>query len=127
MSTDFSARFSRREFLELGVYSSLLALPRWGFFNLPFGLEPRTIPGNILGASAKTGHLLRGNPAPPVAGFQEVETVIIGGGIAGLSAAWWLDRNRYDRYVLLELEKDVGGNSLSGQNHIGAARADRVG
>ncbi len=46
--------------------------------------------------------------------------MIVGGGIAGLSAAWWLKKNDYSDFLLLELEGNVGGNSQSGQNSISA-------
>lgn len=46
--------------------------------------------------------------------------MIIGGGIAGLSAAWWMRRLGFDEFVLLELEESLGGNSRSGRNEISA-------
>ena len=46
--------------------------------------------------------------------------VIIGGGIGGLSAAWWLERNGFRDFVLLEMERQAGGNARWGQNDITA-------
>jgi len=46
--------------------------------------------------------------------------VIVGGGIAGLSAAWRLQKRGFDRFVLLELSDQPGGNSRSGQNQTTA-------
>jgi phytoene dehydrogenase-like protein len=94
-----------------------LVLP--GVFGL-LGGKPRGISGSIQGASAGAGHVLREALPPSATDFEEIETLIVGGGIAGLSAAWWLERNQYRRYILLELEKDVGGNSMSGRNNISA-------
>lgn len=77
--------------------------------------------GAVLGASSAVGHLLRDHElALPVESETQVQTVIVGGGIAGLSAAWWLKKNDYSDFLLLELEDQVGGNSQSGRNAIGA-------
>jgi len=46
--------------------------------------------------------------------------VIIGGGIAGLSAGWKLTKAGFEEFELLELEAEVGGNSRSGENSISA-------
>ena len=44
--------------------------------------------------------------------------VIIGGGIAGLSAAWRLDKRGMRDFVLLEMETQAGGNARWGENEI---------
>lgn len=44
------------------------------------------------------------------------QVVIVGGGIAGLSAAWWLKKNNINDIQILELSDREGGNSISGQN-----------
>lgn len=65
------------------------------------------------------GHKLRDH-----AGFQtpkrqvKVPVVIVGGGIAGLSAAWRLDKRGFRDFVLLEMEPDAGGNSRWGENEV---------
>ncbi len=46
--------------------------------------------------------------------------VIVGGGIAGLSAAWKLAKSGFRDFALLELESEVGGNARWGQNHVSA-------
>jgi glycine/D-amino acid oxidase-like deaminating enzyme len=46
--------------------------------------------------------------------------VIIGAGIAGLSAAWRLDKRGLHDFVVLEMEPAAGGNSRSGANEISA-------
>ena len=46
--------------------------------------------------------------------------VIVGGGIAGLSAAWRLRRRGFHDFVLLEMEPEAGGNARSGSNAISA-------
>jgi predicted NAD/FAD-dependent oxidoreductase len=46
--------------------------------------------------------------------------VIVGGGIAGLSAAWRLHKRRFTDFVLLEMNEQAGGNSRWGENEITA-------
>jgi monoamine oxidase len=80
---------------------------------------PRQIPGEIIGASAAVGHLLRDGGlkgAPEPAGVTDV--VIVGGGISGLSAARWLKKQGVDHFVLFDLEKQTGGNAASGENNV---------
>jgi glycine/D-amino acid oxidase-like deaminating enzyme len=51
---------------------------------------------------------------------RKVPVLIVGGGIAGLSAGWWLHRNGFRDFLILEMEEAVGGNSRSGENEISA-------
>ena len=46
--------------------------------------------------------------------------VIVGGGIAGLSAAWKLARSGFRDFTVLELEPDAGGNARWGANDVTA-------
>ncbi len=81
------------------------------------------IPVRVLGPSRSVGHMIRdGHSSLGSSDADEIEvgTVIIGGGIAGLSAAWWLEKNGYSDFCVLELEKKVGGNSQSGKNKYSA-------
>jgi len=76
--------------------------------------------GSIVGGAHASGHRLRksnGFPAP--ARIEAVETVIIGGGIAGLTAAHRLRKSGRE-FVLLELEHGPGGSSASGENAVSA-------
>ncbi len=81
------------------------------------------VPCRLLGPSMSAGHMIRNrvfaNVAQPKVSSQS-RIVIVGGGIAGLSAAWWLKKHGVNDFVLLELEKQVGGNSTSGRNKISA-------
>jgi hypothetical protein len=82
----------------------------------------RTVPirGSILGAAAATGHLLREGKFPEPSVILPKKYVIVGGGIAGLSAARWLKKKGVDDFVLLELDKTAGGNAVSGKNDVSA-------
>jgi hypothetical protein len=72
--------------------------------------------GEIVGQSATLGHVLRENRVfeVPADNWQTVKVAIVGGGVAGLSAAWKLANKNFDDFVLLELETEVGGTSQSG-------------
>jgi phytoene dehydrogenase-like protein len=74
--------------------------------------------GGIVGANSKIGHLLRSGITASPNQTIDIDTIIVGGGISGLSAAWWLKRNGFEDYLLLEMDSDVGGNSTSGSNAI---------
>ncbi|MEW6751286.1 MAG: FAD-dependent oxidoreductase [Candidatus Latescibacterota bacterium] len=75
------------------------------------------IPGRIVNPGTPRGHLLRqrrspGSFLPPEEPL--FDAVVIGGGISGLCAAWKLERAGVQRFVLLELEDELGGTSISG-------------
>jgi hypothetical protein len=74
------------------------------------------IQGELFGQDSQSGHRLRDSNLHPgsIQDWQEVPVVIVGGGIAGLSAAWRFKRKGFDDFVLLELESQVGGTSRSG-------------
>jgi len=72
--------------------------------------------GEIVGPSEALGHRLRDArpPTPAADQWQRSPVVIIGGGVAGLGAAWRFDRASFQDYTLLELENVAGGTSRSG-------------
>lgn len=104
----------RRDFITLsaglaGISGSLLACS-----------SPKKIRGRIIGASASVGHLLRDQQFTKPATTEQRQVVIVGGGISGLSAARYLQQAGMKDYILLDLEKQVGGNAASGANAISA-------
>jgi protoporphyrinogen oxidase len=108
---------SRREVLE-----ALLGLPALAATG-PLGCCRKPIPaGEIVGADVAVGHLLRdsGRPSAPVTSRESIPVVIVGAGIAGLSAAWRLAQSPNTPYVVLELEDCAGGTSRSSANAITA-------
>ncbi len=81
----------------------------------------RQISGSFVNDSFQQGHRLRdraGFPAPRQ--LVRVPVVIVGGGIAGLSAAWRLQKRGFTDFVLLEMNDQAGGNSRWGENEITA-------
>lgn len=92
------------------------------FLGAPFGFaacrtgETRAFPdGEIVGQSATLGHVLRENRSfeVPADKWESKKIAIIGGGIAGLTAAWKLKKDNFSDFVLLELEKEIGGTARS--------------
>ena len=83
--------------------------------------KPRPVAGDYADRSHAVGHSIRDGKGVPEGGDRaRVPVVIVGGGIAGLSAAWRMRRLGFDEFVVLELEGSVGGNSRSGQNEFTA-------
>lgn len=79
----------------------------------------RPVTGGFVNDAFSTGHRLRDHAAFGTAKrTQKVPVVIVGGGIAGLSAAWRLDKKGFHDFVLLEMEPEVGGNSRWGENEV---------
>ncbi len=104
-------KFTRREILT-------------AFLGLPFALsacrsnsENVPVQGEIVGANLTVGHIFRIRTAEvPANNWENIKVAIIGGGAAGLSAAWNLTKNDFRDFVLLELENKIGGTAQSGQN-----------
>ncbi len=49
-----------------------------------------------------------------------VDVAIIGGGVAGLSAAWWLARDNKQSLAVLDMQDAPGGNARGGGNRFSA-------
>ena len=83
--------------------------------------SPPKIAGGFVFESEKQGHRLRDHAvfAAPKR-TERHEVVIVGGGIAGLSAAWRLQKRGFSDFVVLEMEKSTGGNARWGENEITA-------
>jgi glycine/D-amino acid oxidase-like deaminating enzyme len=86
------------------------------------GCAPKVDPplaGGFVDDGGARGHRLRDRaPVPAPRRTVRVPVVIVGGGIAGLSAAWWLDRRGMRDFAVLELEDHAGGNARWGQNEV---------
>jgi len=106
--------FTRRDILK-----SFLGLPI-ALTACKFGEPKNEFDGEIVGASNNIGHILRDkrNFEVPTDGWKNTKIAIVGGGIAGLSAAWKLKHKGFDDFVLLELEQKIGGTSASGNSDL---------
>ncbi len=85
----------------------------------PAGPEHRTdFPiGEIIGQTVNLGHIFREdrNFEVPPDNWESKKVAIVGGGVAGLTAAWKFKKQNFYDFVLFELEKEVGGTARSGQ------------
>ena len=107
---------NRRELLKTAILGCAAS-------RLP-GCSPHKLPpaGKLLSPAFDLGHRLRDGyrPVPAAADWQDTDVLIVGGGIAGLSSGWRLNHAGVDRFLLLELETEIGGTSRSGQSGITA-------
>lgn len=79
------------------------------------------VAGGFVNEDWMRGHQLRDRAAfPSVTRRIKMPIVIVGGGIAGLSAGWRLDKRGVRDFVVLEMASRAGGNSRSGENEISA-------
>ena len=105
---------SRRELLtSLLVGSSSLFLS---------GCSDRRLPaaGELRSPSLDVGHRIRDGAKfkPAESDWEEIGVVIVGGGIAALSAGWRLQQTGFEDFKLLELEREPGGTSRSGSSSV---------
>lgn len=82
--------------------------------------QRKTIPGEIIGANSRVGHILRDGFHGEVSGSIYHPVIIVGGGIGGLTAGWKLQRSGFSDYCILELDDAPGGNARWGQNAVSA-------
>ncbi|RHX87709.1 NAD(P)-binding protein [Leptospira stimsonii] len=111
---------SRRSFLAiLGLCISAL------IGGLSFLKFRRGISGKILGPNREIGHRIRENSKSELSSntnrkvSEKVKVLILGSGVSGLSAGYYLQKAGFSEFQILELEEYAGGNSRSGQNRIG--------
>ncbi len=80
-----------------------------------------TPPGTLIEPGMARAHALirdrRGGP-PPVSRWRSHAVVIVGGGVAGLGAAWELRRRGVEDVVVLELDDVAGGTARGGASAV---------
>jgi monoamine oxidase len=80
---------------------------------------PALPPGELLLPGKQAGHLLRDAPGDErPSSFERARVVIVGGGVSGLCAAWWLERHGERDVIVLELDDVVGGTARSGDSAL---------
>jgi hypothetical protein len=103
----------RREFLAAGAAASA------GIVAGAAALSRPALGGTLARPGMKLGHALRDGrtgSTKPIA--EKVSVLIVGGGVAGLSAAYYLSKAGLRDHLLLEMEDSVGGNAAWGENRI---------
>lgn len=77
---------------------------------------PPPVERAFVGQDPARGHLLRDGALAAAAASERIpcEVLIVGGGVAGMAAAWRLRRAGATDVRLVELESDVGGTARSG-------------
>lgn len=105
-------RLSRRQLLT--------ALLGWQFANT-VGCGTSKLPpaGELTHTRFEIGHLLRDGMKKTVSSdaYEDVAVTIVGGGIAGLAAAWRFQRAGFSDFVLAELETNPGGTARGGSRN----------
>ncbi|HEY6555288.1 MAG TPA: NAD(P)-binding protein, partial [Vicinamibacteria bacterium] len=80
--------------------------------------RPPKIEGGIVGGNHRRGHRVWEGKGVRPGMREEVGIAILGGGMAGLSAAWAFERAGVRDFVVLELEDAPGGTSRSGRGPV---------
>lgn len=79
----------------------------------------RPVAGSFVLDAFPLGHRLRDRASfPSPLRVERLPLVIVGGGMAGLSAAWRLRKRGFRDFVVLEMEPQAGGNSRWGENEV---------
>jgi hypothetical protein len=98
---------SRRSFLLAGAASALTASCT--------KLQMQELKPQLSYPGMLEGHLLRDKAALPApSGEITTDTVILGSGVAGLSAAWRLSKEGYKKFLVID-GPEFGGNAAGGQ------------
>ncbi len=113
---------SRREFLRALLGTSLGASVAAAACDQK---HAQNISGSLLGQNLELGHQLRSDLSQRIAHIagtqaQRTDVLIVGGGPAGLSAAYGLHKHGQRDVLVLELERELGGTSLAGSSALTA-------
>ena len=103
---------TRRELLTAMLGAPVLA---------SLGCQTKSIPskGELLSPDYSLGHRLRdGIDLSNISANHQHKAIIVGGGMAGLAAAWRLQREGITDFVVLELEQHPGGTAHSGASDL---------
>ncbi len=85
----------------------------------PGGRRAAVPPGIWLGPNPEVGHRLQtGVSFDRFDEAVDTETLVAGGGMGGLTAAWWLARRGRTDFLVAEMQPAAGGNARGGGNAI---------
>jgi NAD(P)-binding Rossmann-like domain len=110
-----SKKLGRRDFIEKALLSGV------GLSMLTYLLSSCKTKVNPVVSqvdNSQKGHLLRDFKFPEPTSSIEVDTVILGAGISGLSAAYSLNKSGFSDYKMLDLDEFPGGNAQSRSNEV---------
>lgn len=112
----YNNNLNRRKFIQQSA--TIATLP--GILQQCTVAADHVITGRIIGANSSVGHLLKEASVSndTISETITTHTIIIGGGVSGLSAARWLQKNAHENFLLLELDKETGGNAAAGKNEV---------
>lgn len=111
-------KLTRRQLIAGGL-ASFCAL--WlNRFTQKLNIGHKAIPGELLGASSGIGHKLRSGGFPQASKQLKKDVAIIGAGISGLATGYRLTKGGVHDFVVIDLEKQAGGNASSGKNAVSA-------
>ena len=102
----------RRDFLAAAACAPLIACAPRG--------DPPPPPGELQGSGIAIGHRLSRREFPQPAEVRKIPLLVIGAGIAGLSAGWKLQAAGFGDFLLAEMESEAGGNARYGENAVSA-------
>ncbi|HYX35144.1 MAG TPA: NAD(P)-binding protein [Oligoflexus sp.] len=72
----------------------------------------------LTGDDSAHGHRLRTMDFPAASDSERCKVLILGGGVAGCTAAYTLKKQGFGDYRLLEMGGEAGGNARSGKNSV---------
>lgn len=112
--TDYPRRFFLKQL------AAMIAIP--GFAAALKSCVPAApkIPGGFASTGMPRGHMLRSGNFPEPSEAINCKVLIAGGGISGLSARRYLSQQGIDGVLMVEMEDQVGGNSIGGANKVSA-------
>ena len=102
----------RRDFLAVTACAPLVACAPRG--------DPPLPPGELQGSGIDIGHRLSGRGFGAPAEVRNTAVLVIGAGIAGLSAGWKLQGAGFGDFLIAEMESEAGGNARYGENAVSA-------
>jgi len=103
---------TRRDFIAMMLGAPLAMACR--------GARPQPLPpGTLIDTGMARAHAaVRDGSVPVVTAWRQQRVVIVGGGVAGLGAAWELRRRGIRDVLVLELDDVVGGTARGGSSSV---------